>query len=165
MSINLVQKAFREIEDAKDVSKSFVGAASDDDIAEYELRLGIIIDPEYRLFLSKFGAGSFGFLEIQGIVPKEKRIESDPRDSIYNTQRLRSHIESPIGSDLYIIGTVGDGCEWVLKSCSEKGSQSPVYSWEMGVDYSSHELYEEYASFGEFFLQKVREAISFSREV
>ncbi|MEW8475275.1 MAG: SMI1/KNR4 family protein [Candidatus Thiodiazotropha endolucinida] len=164
MSIDLVHKAIEKIEDAKDVNRSFAGPASDDDIAEYEEQLGIKVDPEYRLFLSKYGAGSFGFLEIQGIVPKEKRIESDPRDSTYNTQRLRYNLESPMGSALYVIGTIGDGCEWVLRSGDEGEGQSPVYSWDMGIDYSSHELYEEYASFGEFFLEKVSEAISFSRE-
>jgi antitoxin YobK len=162
MSNDLVHKAIEKIEDAKDVSRSFIGPVSDDEIAEYEKQLGIVVDPEYRIFLSRYGAGSFGFLEIRGIVPIEKRIESDPRDSVYMTLKLRSHPESPMGSDLYVIGSVGDGNEWVLSSAMVP---SPVYSWDMGVNYSAHELYAEYSSFGAFFLEKVEDAISFAREL
>jgi hypothetical protein len=167
MSIDLVQNAIQLINEAKDVSRTFVGPVNDEQIAEFEKQLGIETDPGYRLFLSNFGAGSFGFLEIMGIVPAGSRVECDPRDAVYVTKKFRNHKESPMAQDLYVIGSVGDGCEWVLKSqpcTNNEVTVSPVYSWDIGVDYTQHDLFAEYASFGDFFLEQVKEAISFARD-
>jgi hypothetical protein len=87
-----MKQIFRIFEKYKEKT-DFVGPVSDSAIEQAENRLGVKFPQDYRFFLKKCGAGSFGGCEIYGIVPDDT-IASVP-NGIWATEYLRAQSMVP----------------------------------------------------------------------
>ncbi len=125
MSVENVIEAISVIENNFDKAH-FVGKITESRICNSEGTLGVVFPQDYRMFLARFGAGSFGAQEFYGIVNSTSEDSSIP-DAIWLTRTERE--ESSLPASFVIVGSSGDGNYYCLDTSK---SPSPVVLWSPG---------------------------------
>lgn len=132
----------------------FAGPRSESLITAAERKLGIRFPPTYRLFLSEFGAGSFGSEEIFGVIDEDFEASSVP-DAIWWTLQDRKNWQLP--DHLIAIYDVGNGEVFYLDLSAKVTVPVIVYDTAYAPEDQSGEVIA--ADFGEFFLELVQSQI------
>jgi hypothetical protein len=132
--------------------QDFAGPRTEETVEQAEKALGYQLPATYRRFVSEFGAGSFGSIEIYGVI-SNRRASSVP-DGIWYTldERQRSGLER----ELLVIGNDGHGNLICLDRRVDE-SNPPVVRVEPGrADRRMDTLAPD---FGAFLLEEVNSQI------
>lgn len=110
-------------------AKCLHGKVSDQTVADFERQLGLSLPAEYRLFVSKFGCGSIGSLEIFGLGAAPTGIPSLPW---FLAQLLKRGV--PLPDSVLPFSPLGDGTYAALL-CRPEGpfAAGTVMRWTPGV--------------------------------
>lgn len=137
---------------------SFLGEVQEERIAAAEKKLNVCFPEDYRRFLKKYGAGSFGGFEIYGIVPKEEK-RSIP-NGIWLTEDLREKDKMP--EHYAAIGFDGFGNYYCIETKKKRNEEAPIVIF---VCDPNEELFDESEvvadSFSEFLLTALKTEIDF----
>ncbi|MFC4775746.1 SMI1/KNR4 family protein [Paenibacillus sp. GCM10023252] len=154
MELQAYQKAVAIIEQHPDLS-DYEGV-SDEIILKAETVLGLAFPLTYRNYLLKFGALSFGFIDIYGIV-SDDFINSGIPDAVWYTLKLREEDELSLPRHLVAIYHTGGGEIFCLNTSTTDGQ---VVSFAIGYDLENQTYKVISDSFGEFLLEKVKFVIN-----
>lgn len=104
-------KALKLIAEHGDVAE-FVGPRPADLIAKVEKALGHEFPSQFREFVSRFGAGSFGSFEIYGVIDEEFERSSVPDGAWLNLKERR---EYGLAHNLLVIADLGNGDRYCIE--------------------------------------------------
>jgi antitoxin YobK len=113
-------KALKLIAEHEDPS-DFVGPRPAELIAKAEKALGHKFPSQFRQFVSRFGAGSFGSFEIYGVIDDEFERSSVPNGVWLN---LKGRREYGMPGDLLVIADLGNGDSYCIEL--EDGAEGRV---------------------------------------
>ena len=129
----------------------FAGPRKSDLIQAASLALNVIFPEDYRIFLQRFGAGSFGWFSVYGVIDSGWKDSSVP-DAVWRTLTERTF---GFSDDLIIIDDMGDGS---LTAIEIHGERSRIVLCQPGSHSEFRELVSD--SFGSYLLNSVKEVIS-----
>jgi hypothetical protein len=122
--------------------------------------LGIPFPPTYRCFLSEYGSGGKGALEVYGLTRNSSvnfREGSVP-NGVWLT--LKERKEGRLPSQFIIIGSTGDGFWYALDSSKINAEgEYPVVICGFGENNEGSQKVNE--DFGEFFLEQIQQSLDF----
>ncbi|WP_088816468.1 MULTISPECIES: SMI1/KNR4 family protein [Listeria] len=149
-------KAKELIEENQDLVDAF-GGASDDIIKKAQTVLDLQFPEDYKLFLSCFGALTFGSIEIYGVFREDFENSGVP-DTIWSTLNERKLVNMP--KYLVILYNTGMGEMYCLnyKDLNEK-NEPKITSYFPGFSEDAQKNEVLYNNFGEFLLDMVNEEI------
>lgn len=131
--------------------------ASEELINKAENRLELLFPPTYKTFVLEYGYGSFGSLEIYGLIDDDFDNSGIP-DVVWLHTQNKSDEQYP--SFLLQIADVGDGFYYYLDSSKpDANGEYPVVIWGHGLKPEQAEVV--YEDFGAFLLDQVKQAIDF----
>ena len=134
----------------------FAGPQPAQVIARAEVTLGVTFPPTYRTFLETLGAGSFGSLEIYGIIGDNFDTGSVP-NGIWCTLEERRSSELP--TPFVIIGSDGEG-GWICLVCNnEVGKEAPVINYVPGEMPSEDDWLLVARDFGDYLYAMLKEEL------
>jgi antitoxin YobK len=144
-----LNKALKLIAKHDDLA-DFVGPRSGDLVAKAEQALGHKFPPQFREFVNHLGAGSFGSIEIYGVIDEEFERSSIP-DGVW--LNLKERREYGLPDDLLIIADLGNGDRYCIEL--EDGADGRVVLLIHGRPpaHAERELVAE--DFGAFLLEQV----------
>ena len=133
-------------------------AVSDEQVHQAEDILGWRFPDSYHYFLTNLGSGDFEGAEFYGLIPGEQNCEEIP-NGLWFTLEERKNMNLPNGLFAFE-NHDGDAVSCLALSLMQNG-ECPVILWEYSESYERqlqrpHILAE---TFGDYFLQKVRELI------
>jgi len=137
----------------------FAGPQSEASIDKAESLLNLTFPPSYRRFLSKYGAGGFGSLDIYGIVNSTLDSAELP-NAIWLT--LQERVTAGLPHSLVILAQGDDDDAYVCLNClQESGSTSevPVIAYDPQGMESLADSYRIAKTFGSFLLRVVQMVI------
>lgn len=130
---------------------------SEELIKKAENRLQLIFSPTYKTFILEYGYGSFGSLEIYGLIDDDFDNSGIP-DAVWLHLQNKSDKQYP--SFLLQISDVGDGFYYYLDSSKpNENGEYPVVIWGHGLKPEQAEIV--YEDFGAFLLDQVQQVIDF----
>lgn len=150
-------KAKELIEENQDLVDDF-GGASDDIIKKAQMILDLQFPRDYKLFLSCFGALTFGSIEIYGVFREDFENSGVP-DTVWSTLNERKLVNMP--KYLVILYNTGMGEMYCLnyKDLNENNEPKVTsYFPDFSEDAQKNEVL--YNNFGEFLLDMVNEEIN-----
>ena len=135
------------------------GQVADNVISSAEKRLDLKFPKSYQQFITKFGYGSFWGMSVGGIYPNAT--EDNPNGSIiiFN-ENARKNENVPVGL-LFIM--IEDEYNVVIDTMQMRDEEAPVYEIELGRGYKTEDMTPASPTFGEYYLNKVKEAINYLR--
>ncbi|MEM1184313.1 MAG: SMI1/KNR4 family protein [Planctomycetota bacterium] len=110
MSTRDYDAAIELIDDSQELS-DFAGPRDESLISAAETALGVQYPEPYRWFLRSYGAGSFGSIEIMGVISRSWEDSSVP-DGVWYT--LNERRESSLSTNFVVIGEDGGGGLYLL---------------------------------------------------
>ncbi|CAO4846590.1 MAG: hypothetical protein CNLJKLNK_01355 [Holosporales bacterium] len=164
--MKLLNLAFDLILKYEDIS-DFIGPKKETTIEFAQKKIEIFFPNSYHEFLLEKGSGSFGSLEIYGIVRDEKFENTDYTGSIPNifwiTIHYRKNFNLP--HHIILISDVGDGSYYALDLSQMNDEQEcPVVIWPVGGYDETPELEIVAPDFGTWFYDQVMEQIEMHKK-
>lgn len=157
MNTTLYDEAKKIIEENKNLADDF-GGASNAVIKKAQLVLGVEFPEEYRLFLTHFGALTFGSREIYGVFREDFENSGVP-DAVWLTINERNLVSMP--KHLVIIYNTGMGDMYCMNFKDLNSENNPkITSYFPGFSEKAQENEVLYNSFGEFLLDIVNEELN-----
>lgn len=157
MSTEKYNQAKKIIVENDDLVDDF-GGASEDIIKKAQLVLGIQFPEDYKLFLSCFGALTFGSIEIYGVFREDFENSGVP-DAVWATLNERKLVNMP--KHLVIIYNSGMGEMYCMNYKDLNSNNEPkITSYFPGFSEDAQKNEVLYDSFGEFLLDMVNEEIN-----
>jgi hypothetical protein len=147
--VTALEDAALLIESRPDYSH-FVGARTEAVVGADETALGVQFPPAYRAFVLRYGAGSFGSLEVYGVIAGAGQ---GLPDVVWAT-RFAREAPSNLPTSMIVIGADGMGGDYVLDTA--KGQDPPVEVWEGGHSQPAERLERVAEDFGSFLLGHMR---------
>jgi hypothetical protein len=144
-----LDRAFEVIDAHPDLA-DFVGSRDEDVVAAAEHHLGVSYPADYRRFLHRFGAGSFGAHEVYGVIHRD--FSGPVPDGVWLTTTDRAG-PSALPTTLIVIGSDGMGGSYVLDA--SLGDDPPVCVWQGGASRPTDHLEQVAPDFGTFLLTSV----------
>lgn len=135
----------------------FVGARSETLVQAAEKALGLKFPSSYRRFVLELGAGSFGSFEVYGVTDANFESSSVP-NGIWCTLDDRKFGSLPL--DLVVVSHDGTGSYYCL-DCKKSSEEELIVLYHLGHPLAQQNKEIIANSFGEFFLQNVREQLEF----
>ncbi|MGL9893735.1 SMI1/KNR4 family protein [Enterococcus mundtii] len=155
--IDEYNRAKKIIEENKNVVDDF-GGASDTLIQAAQVELNLQFPKDYKLFLSSFGALTFGSIEIYGVFREDFKNSGVP-DTVWATLNERKLVNMP--SHLVILYNTGMGEMYCLNYKELNENNEPkITSYFPGFPEGSQNNEVLYNDFGEFLLDMVANEIS-----
>lgn len=160
MADTMIQEALGQIDSAglqrPYLSKKF--SLSEGEIKVAENRLGTVFPSSYRKFLSEIGSGDFEGVEFLGLIPGKLDYASRP-NTLWLTKRLQESRSLP--PDLFVVEDFGGDAFACLVLTQLEGDECPVVVWEVSESSERQRAAPHVlaTSFGEYFLNKIRELI------
>lgn len=156
MSVVSYEEAKKLMELNKNLLSS-IGPKKNEIIKEAEKKVELIFPKDYKMFLSDFGAISFGSDEIYGI-SKDNLLESGNSNAIYRTITDRVNYKMP--KFLFVIYSVGNGELFTLNyNMLNEYGEPKVTSYWPGFDIKAQTFEVIANDFGDFLLETVKNAI------
>ncbi|ALS02149.1 hypothetical protein ATZ33_12385 [Enterococcus silesiacus] len=150
-------KAKKLIEENENLVDDF-GGASDDIIKKAQAVLGIQFPKDYELFLSCFGALTFGSIEIYGVFREDFENSGVP-DTVWATLNERKLVNMP--KHLVILYNTGMGEMYCLNYKDLNNNNEPkITSYFPGFSEDAQKNEVLYNNFAEFLLDMVTEEIN-----
>lgn len=150
-------KAKELIEENQDLVDDF-GGASDDIIKKAQTVLDLQFPEDYKLFLSYFGALTFGSIEIYGVFREDFENSGVP-DTVWSTLNERKLVNMP--KYLVILYNTGMGEMYCLNYKDLNENNEPkITSYFPGFSEDAQKNEVLYNNFGEFLLDMVNEEIN-----
>lgn len=150
-------KAKKVIEENKDLVDDF-GGASDNLIKKAQTVLGLQFPKDYKLFLSYFGALTFGSIEIYGIFRGDFENSGVP-DTVWSTLHERKLVKMP--KHLVVLYNTGMGEIYCLNYKELNDTNEPkITSYFPGFSEDAQKNEVLYNNFGEFLLDMVTEEVN-----
>lgn len=161
MSVSVFEGLQEKINTSK-VSNFFSGGKPRNLILEAEKVLGVKFPRSYVNYIEQYGSGGmFGF-EIYGI-PNRNLYDPGVPNAIWLTLEEREKQGLPHNLVLIMDGGLGDYYALNCEKFSDEG-EVPVVIWNPVIKQPVKQLQKVANSFAEFFLMKIEEAITSSRE-
>ncbi|MGX7420035.1 SMI1/KNR4 family protein [Carnobacterium gallinarum] len=149
-------KAKKIIEENDDLVDDF-GGASDDIIKKAQLVLSVQFPEDYKLFLSCFGALTFGSIEIYGVF-REDFDNSGVPDVVWVTLNERNLVNMP--KHLVILYNTGMGEMYCMNYEDLNSDNEPkITSYFPGFSENAQKNEVLYDNFGGFLLDMIKEEI------
>lgn len=123
-------------------------------IMSAEAVLGRPLPPEYRGFVLRLGAGSFGACEIYGVTNANFENGKIP-NGIWLTLKQRRAKRLP--DNFIVIGDTGDGDYYCIEL--QEGKEGRIVVYQPGIPSEKQQLEEVSRDFGAFLLSRVREQL------
>lgn len=150
-------KAKKLIEENEDLVDDF-GGASEDIIKKAQTVLDLQFPKDYKLFLSFFGALTFGSIEIYGVFREDFENSGVP-DAVWSTLNERKLVNMP--KHLVILYNTGMGEMYCLNYKDLNENNEPkITSYFPGFSEDAQTDEVLYNNFGEFLLDMVNEEIN-----
>ncbi|MBM7541150.1 SMI1/KNR4 family protein [Amphibacillus cookii] len=150
-------KAKKLIEENDGLVDDF-GGASDDIIKKAQIALGVKFPEDYKLFLSSFGALTFGSIEIYGVFREDFENSGVP-DTVWATLNERRLVNMP--KHLVILFNTGMGEMYCMNYEDLNSSNEPkITSYFPGFSEDAQKNEVLYSNFGEFLLDMVTEEVN-----
>lgn len=162
MSLENYNRALEIITENKEIFFS-VGERSDELVLKAEDALGIKFSNQYKDFVLKFGAGSFGAEEFYGVIDEDFEDSSTP-DAVWMT--LSERQESNLPENLLVVYHTGGEEMFCLDYSNLNSDGEPkVVSFVIGVDIE-YQTYEVIANdFGDFLLDMINQELDFRKDL
>lgn len=157
MTIDKYNKAKVTIEENEDLVDDF-GGASTDIIAQAQTILDVEFPEDYKLFLTEFGALTFGSIEIYGVFREDFENSGVP-DTVWTTLNERKLVSMP--NHLIVIYNTGMGELYCMNFNDLNNNNEPkITSYFPGFDEKAQKNEVLYENFGEFLLDMVHEEVN-----
>lgn len=154
MSMENYQQAIAIISANQQINH-FIGTRSENLLLAAERAIGFPFPPIYRRFLSDFGAGNFGYIEIYGVIDDDFENSSIP-DGVWFTLTERVQNEFPV--NYFIFSETGSG-EFYCFELNEQAYDTPIFIYEPGIPLKHQKMEKVANDFGEFLLYKIQQVV------